>query len=207
MGKPSGYSVPALTGWHNQTLFVERLLLQLGFDTCGRLRQPPKLTETPVIFIIELSEPQVGAGAFAAGGMSSSPNPFQYQEVLARVRLHLRHHALEFELDRLYRQFDKRLTTQDLRSSLARRRPGRSNRQARRSFGVDSQHAIDLRGAKIDLATLRATENHSHATTIQMQFPESGCDAAGVTSDPHAGGIAGEEPGQRSTGCVSIQSR
>jgi DNA-binding response OmpR family regulator len=80
-----------------------------GFETCRRLRQLPKLIETPVIFMIELSEPQDRVGAYAAGGDDYVTKPFQYQEVLARVRLHLRHRALEFELEQLYRQFDKRV--------------------------------------------------------------------------------------------------
>jgi len=102
-----------------------------GFDTCRRLRQLPKLIETPVIFMIELSEPQDRVSAFAAGGDDFLTKPFQYQEVLARVRLHLRHHALEFELDRLYRQFDKRVAerTVELKAAITESEALRSRLQ------------------------------------------------------------------------------
>jgi DNA-binding response OmpR family regulator len=92
-----------------------------GFETCRRLRQLPKLVETPVIFMIKLSEPQDRVGAYAAGGDDYVTKPFQYQEVLARVRLHLRRHTLEFELERLYRQFDKRVAerTVELKAAIA----------------------------------------------------------------------------------------
>jgi DNA-binding response OmpR family regulator len=90
-----------------------------GFETCRRLRRLPKLLETPVIFMIELSEPQHRVGAFAAGADDYVTKPFQYQEVLGRVRLHLRHHALESELERLYRQFEKRVAERTVELKVA----------------------------------------------------------------------------------------
>jgi DNA-binding response OmpR family regulator len=92
-----------------------------GFETCRRLRHLPRLVETPVIFMIELSEPQHRVSAFAAGADDYVTKPFQYQEALGRVRLHLRHHALESELERLYRQFEKRVTerTVELKAAVA----------------------------------------------------------------------------------------
>jgi DNA-binding response OmpR family regulator len=92
-----------------------------GFETCRRLRQLPKLVEIPVIFMIELSEPQHRMGAFAAGADDYITKPFQYQEALGRVRLHLRHHALESELERLLRQFEKRVAerTVELKAAIA----------------------------------------------------------------------------------------
>lgn len=92
-----------------------------GFETCRRLRQQPKLVETPVLFMIELSEPQHRVSAFTAGADDYVTKPFQYQEVLGRVRLHLRHHALESELERLYRQFEERVAerTVELKAAIA----------------------------------------------------------------------------------------
>jgi len=80
-----------------------------GFETCRRLRQLPKLADTPMIFMIELSQPEDRVGAFAAGGDDYVTKPFQYQEVLGRVGLHIRQHTLEHELERLHRQLDKRV--------------------------------------------------------------------------------------------------
>jgi len=108
-----------------------------GFATCRRLRQLPKLVETPVIFMIQLSEPQDRVGAFAAGGDDYVTKPFQYQEVLGRVRLHLRHQTLEFELERLYRQFDKRVAerTVELKAAIA-------ESEALRSLLQQENHAL-----------------------------------------------------------------
>ena len=80
-----------------------------GFETCRRLRQLPRLAGTPVIFMTALSESEDRVGAFAAGGDDYVTKPFQYQEVLARVRLHLTRRILEFELERLQREFENRV--------------------------------------------------------------------------------------------------
>jgi len=80
-----------------------------GFETCRRLRQSPRLAETPVIFMTTLSESEDRVSAFAAGGDDYVTKPFQYQEVLARVRLHLTRRTLEFELERLQREFENRV--------------------------------------------------------------------------------------------------
>jgi DNA-binding response OmpR family regulator len=80
-----------------------------GFETCRRLRQLPRFDETPVIFMTTLSESEDRVSAFAAGGDDYVTKPFQYQEVLARVRLHLTRQALEYELERLQREFENRV--------------------------------------------------------------------------------------------------
>jgi len=92
-----------------------------GFETCRRLRQLPRLAETPVIFMTMLSESEDRVSAFAVGGDDYVTKPFQYQEVLARVRLHLTRRALECELERLYREFEKRVAarTVELKTAIA----------------------------------------------------------------------------------------
>ena len=92
-----------------------------GFETCRRLRQLPKLAETPVIFMTTPAESEDRVSAFAAGGDDYVSRPFQYQEILARVRLHLSLHALECELERLHREFEKRVTARivELKTAVA----------------------------------------------------------------------------------------
>jgi DNA-binding response OmpR family regulator len=80
-----------------------------GFETCRRFRQLPRVGETPVIFMTKLSESEDRVSAFAAGGDDYVTKPFQYQEVLARVRMHLNRRTLECELERLQREFENRV--------------------------------------------------------------------------------------------------
>jgi len=92
-----------------------------GFETCRRLRQLPRLAETPVIFMMTPLESEDRVRAFAAGGDDYVTRPFQYQEVLARVRLHLSRGTLACELDRLHREFEKRVAARvvELKTAVA----------------------------------------------------------------------------------------
>jgi DNA-binding response OmpR family regulator len=91
-----------------------------GFETCRRLQQLPRLAQTPVIFMTALSQPQDKVHAFAAGGDDCLTRPFQYQEVLARVRLHLTLRALETDLEDLQRELEDRVAarTMELKAAL-----------------------------------------------------------------------------------------
>jgi len=92
-----------------------------GFETCRRLRQLPKLEKTPVIFMTALSDAQDKVRAFAAGADDYVTKPFQYEEVLARVRLHLGRRELECKLAQLNRDLENRVAarTAELQSALA----------------------------------------------------------------------------------------
>src|SRR5689334_6899684 len=70
-----------------------------GFETCRRLRRIPKLAQIPVIFMTALSDAQDKVRAFEAGANDYIPKPFQYEEVLARVRNHLARRSLEQQLE------------------------------------------------------------------------------------------------------------
>ena len=78
-----------------------------GFETCRRLRQLPKLEKIPVIFMTALSDAQDKVRAFAAGADDYVTKPFQYEEVLARVRLHLTRRELECKLAHLNRDWNR----------------------------------------------------------------------------------------------------
>ena len=92
-----------------------------GFETCRRLRQLPKLEKIPVIFMTALSDAQDKVRAFAVGADDYVTKPFQYEEVLARVRLHLGRRELECKLAQLNRDLEGRVAarTAELQTALA----------------------------------------------------------------------------------------
>ena len=92
-----------------------------GFETCRRLRQLPQLEKIPVIFMTALSDAQDKVRAFAVGADDYVTKPFQYEEVLARVRLHLGRHELECKLAQLNRDLEGRVAarTAELQTALA----------------------------------------------------------------------------------------
>ena len=92
-----------------------------GFETCRRLRRLPKLEQLPVIFMTALSDIQDKVRAFAAGADDYVAKPFQHEEVLARVRVHLARRELESKLAELNRELEDRVTarTRELNTALA----------------------------------------------------------------------------------------
>jgi len=60
-----------------------------GFETCRRLKAAPETRDIPVIFMTALDDVTDKVAAFDAGGVDFLSKPFQFRELLARVRTHL----------------------------------------------------------------------------------------------------------------------
>ena len=71
-----------------------------GFETCRRLKQDPATQDIPVLFITARAETESIVEGFRAGGVDYIVKPFQSEEVLARVRTHLKIDHLARELTR-----------------------------------------------------------------------------------------------------------
>lgn len=65
-----------------------------GYTVCERLKGQARTREIPVIFLSALDQPLDKVKAFAAGGVDYVTKPFQYDEVLARVKTHVGLHRL-----------------------------------------------------------------------------------------------------------------
>jgi two-component system sensor histidine kinase/response regulator len=76
-----------------------------GYEVCERLKEDPKLSAIPVIFLSALGEIEDKVKAFRSGGVDYISKPFQIDEVQARVETHMRlhrlHRALEAQKDHL----------------------------------------------------------------------------------------------------------
>lgn len=60
-----------------------------GYEVCRRLKADAATRDIPVVFISALQEAEDKVNAFRAGGVDYVVKPFQIEEVLARVRMHL----------------------------------------------------------------------------------------------------------------------
>jgi diguanylate cyclase (GGDEF)-like protein/PAS domain S-box-containing protein len=78
-----------------------------GYEVCARLKADSRTREVPVIFLSALREAQDKVRAFAAGGVDYMSKPFQIEEVLARVRTHLRLSALQQQLSQHNQQLQE----------------------------------------------------------------------------------------------------
>lgn len=61
-----------------------------GFEVCKRLKENEKVSDIPVIFISALNDTQDIVKALQCGGVDFITKPFQSEEVIARVKIHLK---------------------------------------------------------------------------------------------------------------------
>ncbi|MGK7929343.1 MAG: response regulator [Spirulina sp.] len=69
-----------------------------GFETCRRIKANPQTKDIPVIFMTALADTEHKVKGFSVGAVDYVTKPFQQEEVLARVRLHLQIRELTREL-------------------------------------------------------------------------------------------------------------
>ncbi|TVQ55318.1 MAG: hybrid sensor histidine kinase/response regulator [Spirulina sp. DLM2.Bin59] len=70
-----------------------------GFETCERLKADPSTQDIPVIFMTALADPIDKVRGFTLGAVDYITKPFQQEEVLARVRTHLKLRQLNQTLE------------------------------------------------------------------------------------------------------------
>lgn len=73
---------------------------ETGFETCTKLKTHPATVDIPVIFISALDDVQSKVMGLKIGGVDYITKPFHAEEVLARVRVHLRIRAASRDLVR-----------------------------------------------------------------------------------------------------------
>ena len=95
-----GYEVRAVTSGRQALQAVERdppdlILLDItmrdmnGYEVCQRLKANDRSKNVPVIFLTSLTDTADKVRAFDAGGVDYVTKPFQFDEVLARVKAHV----------------------------------------------------------------------------------------------------------------------
>ena len=70
------------------------------FEVCRALKNSPGGAGTPIIFITSKSNLEEDVDGLAAGGVDYVSKPFRKQEVLARIRVHLRNWLRLAQLNR-----------------------------------------------------------------------------------------------------------
>jgi len=60
-----------------------------GYETCKRLKRNPETKDIPIIFMTALAETSDKVKGFQVGAVDYITKPFQYEEVLIRIKTHL----------------------------------------------------------------------------------------------------------------------
>jgi DNA-binding response OmpR family regulator/DNA-binding CsgD family transcriptional regulator len=96
-----GYAVPDL-------IILDALMPGLdGFETCRRIKARREWADIPVLFMTALSESSDKVRAFEAGGSDYISKPVFCEEVLARIKAHLRIRSLQEGLQERNRQLNE----------------------------------------------------------------------------------------------------
>ena len=87
-----------------------------GFETCQRLKQNDKTKDIPVIFMTALSDTVDKVKGLNLGAVDYITKPFQQEEVVARVKMQLRLHQMNRQLEASNERLEARVEerTQEL---------------------------------------------------------------------------------------------
>jgi diguanylate cyclase (GGDEF)-like protein len=114
-----------------------------GFETCRRLKENATTQDIPVIFMTALADTVDKVNGFEVGGVDYITKPFQVEEVLVRVDMHLTIHHLQKELEARNRELARLVNIDDL-TQIANRRYFGSYLQQEWRRAVRGQHYISL---------------------------------------------------------------
>ncbi|MDZ8024574.1 MAG: response regulator [Nostoc sp. DedQUE11] len=81
-----------------------------GFETCRQLKANPVTKDIPVIFMTALSDTANKVEGFEVGAVDYITKPFQQEEVLSRVQLHLKLHDLAHKLEQKNTLLEQKVT-------------------------------------------------------------------------------------------------
>ncbi|MFE1747114.1 EAL domain-containing protein [Coleofasciculus sp. H7-2] len=122
-----------------------------GFETCDRLKSSVATKDIPVIFMTALTDSVDKVKGLSLGAVDYITKPFQQEEVLARVRLHLRLYSLSKTLAEqnvlLKQEIDARRETE---AALQRISQELEQRVTERTFEL-TQALYDLQQTQIQL--------------------------------------------------------
>ena len=80
-----------------------------GFETCSRLQADPLTKEIPIIFMTALSDTVDKVKGLSLGAVDYISKPFQQEEVLARIKVHLKLRRLSLQLTEQNQQLEERV--------------------------------------------------------------------------------------------------
>jgi formate hydrogenlyase transcriptional activator len=144
-----------------------------GFTTCQRLKRSAATADIPVLFLTALTDTAEKLKGFEAGAVDYLTKPFQWEEVLARVRTHLRLRQAERELAATNASLEERVAqrTAQLEQALSelgklRERLEAENAYLQHEAGADARSIIGSSPALASVLTQVARVARGDTTVL-----------------------------------------
>jgi signal transduction histidine kinase len=142
-----------------------------GFETCTRLKQNPDYAEIPIVFMTGLNSVEDKVKGFEVGGVDYITKPFQLDEMVIRVKAHLKIQKLQNQLSeqnqKLQTEIQQRqiveIALRETQSNLEHKVEERTA-QLKATNALLEQKVIDLQETEIILQqALQAAESAAQA--------------------------------------------
>lgn len=105
-----------------------------GYEVCRRLKADEKSSRIPIIFISAFGDTRQKVKGFEVGGLDYITKPFEAEEVLARVRTHLRLRRAEQALREAHDTLELRVQERTAELQASNQALRESEEKARRAF-------------------------------------------------------------------------
>jgi DNA-binding NtrC family response regulator len=129
-----------------------------GYEVCRRLKADQTSSRVPVLFISSFGDTRQKVSGFEAGGLDYITKPFEAEEVLARVRTHLRLRHAEEALRQAHNTLELRVQERTAELQASNQALRESEEKARRAFeeieGLKSQ--LELHNTYLQEAVVEA---------------------------------------------------
>lgn len=168
-----------------------------GFETCRRLKANPDSKDIPVIFMTALSDAADKIAGLSLGAVDYITKPFQQEEVLARVKVHLQlrkeikqRTAAEAELAKLNQKLEKRMserTAEQLQDAqlqqLVQKEKMSSIGQLVATVAHEINNPLSFISGNLTHAELYIKNLIAHLQLYQDKFPTPGAEIADHAED------------------------
>lgn len=128
-----------------------------GYEICRKLKEIEQVKAVPVIFISALSDVLDKVKAFSVGGIDYITKPFDFEEVLVRVKTHLKIRGLQTQLEE---------KTAILEAEVARRI--KAEEELKRLASLDPLTGINNRRTFFELAEIELERAMRYGDSISL---------------------------------------